>query len=161
VLVPLVAEMVIVSPFAPPVALIVGVVSLVLLSESDAPVSDDAKRSTPVGADGGVVSSVTEFAVEEAPGPDAPAEVVIDPLASVGATVPSLHPVTETVNDDTVPDDGERAKTQPVAVPEFEKSSAVSVDASMVAEKESEYDKEELFDSAPVEVENEETPKPT
>jgi hypothetical protein len=31
----------------------------------------------------------------------------------------------------------------------------------MVAEKDSEYDKEELFENAPVEVENEETPKPT
>jgi hypothetical protein len=31
----------------------------------------------------------------------------------------------------------------------------------MVAEKDSEYDKEELLDKAPVEVENEETPKPT
>jgi hypothetical protein len=153
--------MVMVSPFAPPVALKVGVVSLVLLSESDAPVSDAAARSTPEGDVGGVVSSVTEFAVEEAPGPDAPAEVVIDPLARVGATVPSLHPVTEMVKDEAVPDDGETENTQPVAVPEFKKSSAVSVDASMVAEKDSEYDKEELLDKAPVEVENEETPKPT
>jgi hypothetical protein len=130
--------MVMVSPFAPPVALKVGVVSLVFLSVFDAPESDDANRSTPVGADGGVVSSVTEFAVEEAPGPDAPAEVVIDPLARVGATVPSLQPVTDTVKDETVPDDGETENTQPVAVPEFEKSAAVSVDASMVAEKERE-----------------------
>jgi hypothetical protein len=58
VVVPLVAEMVIVSPFAPPVALIVGVVSLVLLSVSDEPVSDAANRSTPEGADGAVVSIV-------------------------------------------------------------------------------------------------------
>jgi hypothetical protein len=65
------------------------------------------------------------------------------------------------VKDEAVPDDGETENTQPVAVPEFKKSSAVSVDASMVAEKDSEYDKDELFDSAPVEVENEETPKPT
>ena len=161
VVVPLVAAMVMVSPFAPPDALIVGVVSLVLLSESDAPVSDASARSTPEGADGGVVSSVTELAVEEAPGPDAPAEVVMDPLASVGSTVPSLQPVTDTVKDEAVPDDGETENTQPVAVPEFEKSAAVSVDASMVAEKDSEYDKEELFENAPVEVENEETPKPT
>jgi hypothetical protein len=138
VVVPLVAEMVIVSPLVPPLALKVGVVSLVLLSESDAPVSDATARSTPEGADGGVVSSVTELAVEEAPGPDAPAEVVMDPLASVGATVPSLQPVTDTVKDEAVPDDGETENTQPVAVPEFEKSAAVSVDASMVAEKERE-----------------------
>jgi hypothetical protein len=56
--VPLVAEIVIVSPLVPPLALIVGVVSLVSLSESDAPESDDANRSTPVGAVGGVVSIV-------------------------------------------------------------------------------------------------------
>jgi hypothetical protein len=138
VVVPLVAAMVIVSPLVPPDALIVGVVSLVLLSVFDAPVSDASARSTPEGADGGVVSSVTELAVEEAPGPDAPAEVVMDPLASVGATVPSLQPVTDTVKDEAVPDDGETENTQPVAVPEFEKSAAVSVDASMVAEKERE-----------------------
>jgi hypothetical protein len=58
VLVPLVAEMVIVSPLVPPLALIVGVESLVLLSVFDAPESDDANRSTPDGADGGVVSIV-------------------------------------------------------------------------------------------------------
>jgi hypothetical protein len=135
---PFVAEIVIVSPLVPPLALIVGVVSLVLLSVEEFPVSDAVTRSTPLGAVGGVVSSVTELAVEEAPGPDAPAEVVMDPLASVGATVPSLHPVTEMVKDEAVPDDGETENTQPVAVPEFEKSSAVSVDASMVAEKERE-----------------------
>jgi len=41
-----------VSPFVPPAALTVGVVSLVLLSDDDAPVSDDASRSTPLGAVG-------------------------------------------------------------------------------------------------------------
>jgi hypothetical protein len=51
--------MVMVSPFAPPVTPIVGVVSLVLLSVFDAPVSDDANRSTPDGADGGVASMVS------------------------------------------------------------------------------------------------------
>ena len=55
----MVAEMVMVSPFAPPVTPIVGVVSLVLLSVFDAPVSDDVNRSTPDGADGGVVSIVS------------------------------------------------------------------------------------------------------
>ena len=58
-MVPLVAEIVMVSPLAPPVALMVGVLSLVLLSMFDDPVSDDARRSTPVGADGAVVSTVT------------------------------------------------------------------------------------------------------
>jgi hypothetical protein len=56
VVVPLVAEMVMVSPLVPPDALIVGVVSLVLLSVLDDPESDDASKSTPDGADGGVVS---------------------------------------------------------------------------------------------------------
>jgi hypothetical protein len=65
VVVPLVAEMVMVSPLVPPLALNVGVVSLVLLSESDVPVSDDANRSTPVGAVGGVVSIVMGNADEE------------------------------------------------------------------------------------------------
>jgi hypothetical protein len=65
VLVPLVAEMVMVSPFAPPAALKVGVASLVLLSESDDPESDDAERSTPAGADGAVPSIVMGSADEE------------------------------------------------------------------------------------------------
>jgi hypothetical protein len=57
--------MVMVSPLVPPLALNVGVVSLVLLSESDVPVSDDANRSTAEGADGGVVSIVTGNAVDD------------------------------------------------------------------------------------------------
>jgi hypothetical protein len=57
--------MVMVSPLVPPLALIVGVVSLVLLSESDAPESDDAARSTPDGADGAVPSIVMGSADEE------------------------------------------------------------------------------------------------
>jgi len=52
--------MVMVSPLVPPAALKVGVVSLVLLSESDAPESDDANRSTPDGAVGGVVSMLID-----------------------------------------------------------------------------------------------------
>ena len=47
-----------VSPLVPPLALNVGVVSLVLLSESDAPESDVANKSRPVGADGAVPSIV-------------------------------------------------------------------------------------------------------
>jgi hypothetical protein len=65
VVVPLVAEIVMVSPFAPPAALKVGVASLVLLSESDDPESDDAERSTPDGADGAVPSIVMGSADEE------------------------------------------------------------------------------------------------
>jgi hypothetical protein len=66
VVVPLVAEMVMVSPLVPPLALIVGVVSLVLLSESDVPESDAAARSTPEGADGAVPSIVMGNAVDGA-----------------------------------------------------------------------------------------------
>jgi hypothetical protein len=57
VVVPLVAEMIMVSPLVPPLALIVGVVSLVLLSVEEFPVSDAVTRSTPLGAVGGVVST--------------------------------------------------------------------------------------------------------
>ncbi len=52
--VPLVAEIVMVSPLVPPVELNVGVLSPVLLSVLDDPESDDASRSTPVGAAGAV-----------------------------------------------------------------------------------------------------------
>ena len=65
VVVPLVAEMVMVSPVVPPVALTVGVVSLVLLSVLDDPESDDASRSTPDGADGGVVSIEIDSALDD------------------------------------------------------------------------------------------------
>ena len=54
----MVAEIVMVSPLAPLVALMVGVLSLVLLSVVDDPVSDDVNRSRPVGADGAVPSIV-------------------------------------------------------------------------------------------------------
>ena len=53
----MVAEIVMVSPLVPPLALIVGVVSLVLLSVEEFPVSDAVTRSTPLGAVGGVVST--------------------------------------------------------------------------------------------------------
>ena len=64
-----------VSPFVPPVALTVGVVSLVLLSVLDDPESDDASKSTPDGADGGVVSTVT---LRDCDVPVFPAESVTD-----------------------------------------------------------------------------------
>jgi hypothetical protein len=64
VVLPLVAEMVIVSPFAPPLALIVGVVSFVLLSVDDVPVSEAVARSTAVGAVGRDVSTVIDSAVD-------------------------------------------------------------------------------------------------
>jgi hypothetical protein len=75
VVLPFVAEMVMVSPLVPPDALIVGVVSFVLLSVDDEPVSDEATRSTPDGADGGVVSTVT---LRDCDVPVFPAESVTD-----------------------------------------------------------------------------------
>ena len=53
-----------VSPFVPPVALMVGVLSLVLLSVFDDPVSDEAARSTADGAAGRDVSTVIDSAVD-------------------------------------------------------------------------------------------------
>jgi hypothetical protein len=64
VVVPFVAEIVMVSPFTPPVAPRVGVVSLVLLSVDEEPVSEAVTRSTEVGAVGRDVSMVTERAVD-------------------------------------------------------------------------------------------------
>ena len=94
----MVAEMVMVSPLVPPLALIVGVVSLVLLSESDAPVSDAAARSTPEGAVGGVVSIVIGNAVDD--GETLPAgSVSVDemfhvPSVSVGSVQFVAEPMT-------------------------------------------------------------------
>jgi hypothetical protein len=57
--------MVMVSPFAPPVALKVGVLSPVKLSEFDEPVSDAVNKSRPVGATGAVPSIVIGNAVDD------------------------------------------------------------------------------------------------
>ena len=62
--VPLVAEIVMVSPLPPPLALMVGVLSLVLLSVDDPPVSEAVTRSTNGGATGRDVSTVIDSAVE-------------------------------------------------------------------------------------------------
>ncbi len=62
--VPFVAEIVMVSPLVPPVALIVGVLSLVLLSVDEVPVSEADMRSTEVGAVGRDVSTVIDNAVD-------------------------------------------------------------------------------------------------
>lgn len=51
-----------VSPDAPPVAPIVGVLSAVLLSVDEVPLSEPAARSTAVGADGAVVSTTIDRA---------------------------------------------------------------------------------------------------
>jgi hypothetical protein len=85
--------MVMVSPFVPPVALMVGVLSLVLLSVFDDPVSDEAARSTEVGAVGRDVSMVTERAMDadDAPLVGWESVAVMDQVPS--ARVPRSHPV--------------------------------------------------------------------
>ena len=62
--VPFVAVKVTVSPVAPPAALIVGVLSLVLLSVDDEPVSEPESRSRSVGATGAVVSITNDIGDE-------------------------------------------------------------------------------------------------
>jgi hypothetical protein len=93
VVVPLVAEMVMVSPLVPPVALIVGVVSLVLLSVDEAPVSEAVARSTAVGAVGRDVSTVIDSAVDadDAPLVGWESVAVIDQVPS--DNVPRSQPV--------------------------------------------------------------------
>lgn len=70
----LLAVMVIVSPATPDtgVADIVGVLSFVRLSLVDVPVSDAVARSTAVGADGAMFSSVVAVDVTATPGPAMP-----------------------------------------------------------------------------------------
>jgi hypothetical protein len=98
VVAPLVAEMVIVSPLVPPLALIVGVVSLVLLSVFDAPESDDAERSTPDGADGAAPSIVIGSAVDDVDvlpaGSVRVAEMFHVPSVSVGSVQFVADPMT-------------------------------------------------------------------
>ena len=91
--VPLVALKVMVSPVLPPVALNVGVLSFVLLSELLEPVSELLARSGTPGAVGALVSIATDNAVDAA---DAPAVgwdsvAVIDHAPS--ESVPRLQPV--------------------------------------------------------------------
>jgi hypothetical protein len=93
VVVPFVAEIVMVSPFSPPVAPRVGVVSLVLLSVFDDPVSEEAARSTADGAAGRDVSTVIDCAVDtdDAPLVGWESVAVMDQVPS--AKVPRSHPV--------------------------------------------------------------------
>ena len=88
--------MVIVSPLLPPLALTVGVVSLVMLSVDNEPVSDEAARSTAAGAFGPEVSTEIDSTPEAA---DAPlvglvSVAAIDHVPS--ASVPKEHPVSGT-----------------------------------------------------------------
>ena len=129
VVLPLVTEMVTVSPAVPPDADIVGVVSLVTLSVLDAPVSDDVATSGAPGAAGGVVSTVMVPPSAAVPGPVVPPELVTDVAASRGMTVPSVQLDAVTVKDVAVPVVGETAYEH-VDVPPFEKSAAEMVVAS-------------------------------
>jgi hypothetical protein len=87
-----------VSPLVPPLALIVGVVSLVMLSESDAPESDDAERSTPDGAVGAAPSIVIGSAVDDVDvlpaGSVRVAEMFHVPSVSVGSVQFVADPMT-------------------------------------------------------------------
>jgi len=84
----LLAEIVAISPAIPPLVDIVGVVSLVMLSVVDAPVSDDASRSGAVGARGATASITTEVAgLAAVRTPDGSVNVPVRlqvPVASVG-----------------------------------------------------------------------------
>jgi hypothetical protein len=131
VVVPLVAEMVMVSPFAPPDALIVGVVSFVLLSVSDDPVSDAANKSTPGGADGAVVSIVIGNAVDE--GEMLPAgSVSVDemfqvPSVSVGSVQFVAEPITYAHDTVVVPLVAEIVIVSPLFPPDALKVGVVSL----------------------------------
>jgi hypothetical protein len=118
---PLVAEMVMVSPLVPPAALKVGVVSLVSLSESDVPVSDGAARSTPDGADGGVVSIVIGSADEEVEvfpaGSVNVAEMFHVPSVSVGSVQFVAVPITYVHDTVVVPLVAKIAMVSPLVPP--------------------------------------------
>ena len=90
--------MVMVSPLVPPLALKVGVVSLVLLSVEEFPVSDAVTRSTPLGAVGGVVSIVIGNAVDDGEtlpaGSVRVAEIFHVPSVSVGSVQSVADPMT-------------------------------------------------------------------
>jgi hypothetical protein len=131
VVVPLVAEMVIVSPLVPPLALKVGVVSLVLLSESDDPVSDAANKSRPVGAAGAVPSIVMGNAVDD--GEMLPAgSVSVDemfhvPSVSVGSVQFVADPITYVHDTVVVPLVAEIVIVSPLFPPDALKVGVVSL----------------------------------
>jgi hypothetical protein len=81
----LVAEIVTVSPDDAPLADIRGVLSFVMLSVDDVPESDAASRSTPPGADGAAVSTVT---LSDA---DAEDETELEDWVALTAHVPSTR----------------------------------------------------------------------
>jgi hypothetical protein len=131
VVVPLVAEMVIVSPLVPPLALKVGVVSLVLLSESDDPVSDAANKSRPVGAAGAVPSIVIGNAVDDGEmlpaGSDNVDEMFQVPSVSVGSVQFVADPITYVHDTVVVPLVAEIVIVSPLFPPDALKVGVVSL----------------------------------
>ena len=132
---PFVAEIVATSPVDPPETENVGVVSLVTSSELDRPVSEAVARSGTPGADGAVVSLVTELPFAPPDGPLTPEPSVTESAASRGVITPSVQDATVNVKVVADPEDGDVENVQPVAAPAFEKSTPERVDASTAAEK--------------------------
>lgn len=90
---PFVAVRVMVSPADPPEALKVGVVSLVLLSVVEDPVSDAVARSTDVGTDGADVSTTIDNVDDADDAPPVGCVSVAEIVHVPSASVPRLHPV--------------------------------------------------------------------
>jgi hypothetical protein len=119
----------------------VSVIDEVTSSLDDEPLSDPAARSTAGGVAGGVLSTVTDGPLADAPGPTTPVDAVTLPAVRVGTTAPSEHPVTVTVKVVAAPDDGDTGTIdaeQPVA-PAKVRSSPVKVDVSTGPVKVIEY----------------------
>lgn len=131
----LLAVMVTVSPTTPDtgVADIVGVLSFVRLSVDDVPVSDDAARSTEVGAEGAVRSIVTVDPGDAEPGPVPPDALTIELAPTDGMTVPSSHPVALMVN--VVVETLTTENVHPEAVPSLVISPATNDAGSIASEK--------------------------
>ena len=127
----MVAVIVTVSPVEPPEADIVGVVSLVLLSVFEEPVSEPAARSGVDGAEGAVRSRVSDGPSVAEPGPLTPDVSLTDPEARRGVIVPSAHPEIEIVKVVDVPVVGDVLNEHDPAPPAFEKSAPDTVVASI------------------------------
>ena len=93
----MVAVMVAVSPVVPPVTENVGVVSLVMLSASEIPVSDEADKSGADGDAGGLVSTTRDDAAlrgEEPPVSESVPVMFQVPSASAGSVQEVAVPMT-------------------------------------------------------------------
>ena len=134
-LAPLLAEIVTVSPVVPPVADMVGVLSLVLLSVLDDPVSDPLARSGVDGADGAVRSRVNDGPSTFDAGPLTPDESITEPDARRGVTVPSGQLEIEIVKVVEVPVVGVVLNAHPLPPAAFEKSAPDTLVASIAEPK--------------------------